>query len=175
MSFYGIRKFDFAERKFAYAVFKTLSAPDHTYGIMQSPLAKYICVLNDNATLTFVNSDTQSNTTIDKQSGLLDLSPYIGTNTNVVTGNTSVDTLMLLALKPKEPFPELANVEIVTVTDSYSLEEGKAALVINGTVTVPVGNTTFDANSDVDIYSIGPRDTSTTLTGTGRLIVFKIV
>lgn len=172
MSFYGLRLFDFENKKYAYGAFKRLTPANQSYAA-QVTIADYICVLNDSS-LTILNQSNQANVVVSISNNLIDLSSFQGANCNIQSGNTDVNSITLFTTKVEPASLSISNTELVTVSDSYTLQSGKIALIVDGSLDVPTGNTNFEANSQVDIYSVGPRETDTTLTGTGKLIVFNI-
>ena len=172
MSFYGLRLFDHDDKKYAYGVYKRLTPANQTYNVSMT-VVNYVYVLNDSS-LTITNTDTQANVTVTRANNLVDVSSFQNANCTVQSGNVNVESISLLTRKPDGiPF-NMSNVQLVEITDSYDLEVGKTALIVEGSLNVPVGNTTVLANSEVDIYSVGPRESNTTLTGTGKVIVFSI-
>jgi len=173
MSFYGLRLFNFGSISPAYAAFKALTPSNQTYRISPA-IASYVYILNDSS-LTILNQDTQANVTITRNNNLVDITSFQNANCIVQSGNTDVEVITLLTLKSRDTAYSLNDVTSVDVNGSYILEAGKAAIVVEGTLNVPVGETVVEANSENDIYSIGPRLEDTTLTGTGKVILFKIV
>ncbi|MDC3266459.1 hypothetical protein OAU13_00875 [bacterium] len=172
MSFYGLRLFDFGNKKYAYGVHKRLTPANQSYAT-QVTIADYVCVLDDSS-LTITNESDQANVVVSNTSNLVDVTQFQGANCTVQSGNVDVNSITLFTTKFGQNPLVISNTELVSVSDSYTLVSGKLALVIDGTLNVPTGNTNFEANSQVDIYSVGPRETDTTLTGTGKLIVFNI-
>lgn len=172
MSSYGLRLFDYEDKKYAYGVYKRLTPANQSYAVVIT-LVDYIYINNDSS-LTITNESTQANVTVSSANNLVDVSQFQNANCTIVSGNTNVESFSIFTRKPAGSTLSLSNVELVSVSDTYNLVSGKVALVVDGTINVPVGNTTFVANSQVDTYSVGPRLTDTTLTGTGKVIVFNI-
>jgi hypothetical protein len=173
MSFYGIRLFNYGSMQLAYAAYKRVTPGNQTY-VFSPTLVDYVYILNDSS-LTIVNQDTQANVTITRANNLVNITSFQNANCTVQSGNTDVELIALLTLKNRDPAHSLNDVTAVDVNGSYMLEAGKAAIVVEGALNVPVGETSVEANSENDIYSVGPRLEDTTLTGTGKVIVFKIV
>lgn len=172
MSFYGLRLFDYDGKKYAYGVYKRLTPANQSYSVATT-LVDYIFVANDSS-LTLTNTDTQANVSVTRENNLVDVSSFQGSNCVIQSGNADVESISVFTRKPDGNVSTFQNVELVNIESSYELLAGKAALIVEGTLSVPVGETNFDANSQVDIYSVGPRLTNTTLTGTGKVIVFNI-
>ena len=116
----------------------------------------------------------QANVVVSLANNLVDVSQFQGANCIVSSGNANVESFSIFTRKPEGSTLSISNIELATIADTYTLSSGKVALIVDGTINVPVGETIFVANSQVDTYSVGPRLTDTTLTGTGKVIVLNI-
>lgn len=170
MNYHGLRFLTYPNRKEIYGVYKRLTPANQSYDVNIN-IVDYIFIIND-STLTITNPE--SNITISRQNNLVDVSSFRNTKCILQSGNTDVESLSLFSLKSLSNPIVFQNVELVDIQTSYDLPAGKVALVAEGTLSVPFWETNVSANSEVDMYSVGPRFTNTTLTGTGKLIIFDV-
>jgi hypothetical protein len=128
---------------------------------------------NDGSVLTFLEGTSNTSlvgTTLNPDT-LLSIPNVFGPGPiRFLTGNTQPFSYTVVVLRDKNA----VNPQLINVSDSYTVPANTFAVLVEGTITAPVGNTTTTMNVDEDIYAIGKKEQQYTVTGNGKLVIFDI-
>lgn len=88
----------------------------------------------------------------------------------IITGNSNI---IFLNAIPISNAANLSNIQLLNINTTGILPAGFFGVIVEGSITIPTidGNITPDPKGS--IHTIGVRSTDLTLTGNGRLVLFK--